>query len=138
MADAVTLDGADQLAEGFRAMVDTRDIVAASGVAARTVAAAAQEFIPSDSGELAGSIEFTEDDRTVTIGSNSPYARWFHVPHLSEGGVLYAKKSSTRGRSYGQRIPDNPFMIDAAQSVEEEIVSAYGDAVEGMIGRLDG
>lgn len=134
----IVIRGGPELAGALEGLMDTREVDAAKGVAGRTVQDAVLERVPSDSGDLAASIEFTEDDRSVTIGSNSPYARWFHVPTLSEGGVTYAKKESRRGRSYGQRIPDDPFIIDAIESVEDDVVDAYATAVGDLVDRALG
>jgi hypothetical protein len=129
----VTLEGAAELEQGFQALADTTDIATANGAAGQLVADIAAEFVPDDSGELASTIDYTETDAGVVIGSDSPYARWFHVPFLSQGGVTYAKKESRRGRSYGQRIPDNPFMFQAAEAAEEQIKQLYDDGVAAAI-----
>lgn len=131
----ITLRGGPELAIGLAALKDTREITAASSMAGRTIALAASQFVPNDSGELAGSIEVTEDERRVTVGSNSPYARWFHVPTLSEGNVGYAKKTSRRGRSYGQRIPDDPFLFNAVEESKDDVFEGFVTAVGDLIDR---
>lgn len=129
----VTLDGGPELEDGFRALADTSDIATANGAAGALVADIAAGFVPEESGDLSSTIDYTETDQGVVIGSDSDYARWFHVPFLSHGGVTYAKKQSRRGRSYGQRIPDNPFMIQAAEAAEEQIQQLYDGAVADAV-----
>lgn len=131
----VEIQGATELAAGLGALSDIREITEAGGLAARTLEGAARELAPSGTGSLASSIEGTVTERTVAVGSRSPYARWFHVPYLSDGNVRYAKRVSSRGRSYGQLIPDNPFMINAALKTQQQIFDGYLDGTVKLVER---
>lgn len=131
----VTLRGGPELADALRSLADVREIDAATAEAARLVQNEAASEAP---GSLGDTVDFTEDKRRVEIGSDSPYSRWFHVPYLSEGNVLYAKKESKRGRSYGQRIPDNPWLFRAAKAVQDDVRDAYITAVGDLIDRALG
>lgn len=134
---SVSLTGGAELAAGLRAIGDVRELNAAGPLAARVITDNARTLVPSVTGALAGTIGTTllEGGRSVQVGYHSPYARWFHVPYLSEGGVQYAKKISSRGRSYGQRIPYNPWLITAIFNRQQEIFDLYFDATEALVER---
>lgn len=128
-----TLEDNDGLADVLAALYYGDKLAASSEGAARVLADSISAFAP---GSLADGIDTVVEanGRSVTAGHRSPYARWFNVPTLSEGSVQYAKKVSSRGRTYGQRIPDNAFMIDGAEKAEEEVVGQWSEAVGEIIG----
>lgn len=128
----ITLRGGPELAAGLTALKDVREITAAGAEAGRLIQTEAAAEAP---GSLGDTVQISEDERTVEVGSDSDYARWFHVPSLSEGGVLYAKKTSRRGRTYGQRIPDNPWLLNAAKNVQDDVRDTYLAAVGDLIDR---
>lgn len=131
----VEITGATELLAGLSQLTDVREITEAGTAAARTLETAARDLAPSTSGTLSGSIGATVTERTVAVGSSSPYARWFHVPYLSDGGVAYAKKVSTRGRGYGQRIPNNPFFVNAARKVQTQLFDGYLKGTVALVER---
>ena len=134
---AFTLDieGGPQLQAGLAALSDVRELVAANGVAARTLSASARKLAPNKSGALASSVGELIGSDGFEVGATVRYARWFHVPFLSDGNVTYAKKVSSRGRSYGQRIPYNPFLNSAVQATEQQMFDAYVEGVDNLVKR---
>lgn len=132
---SVTFTGGPELVAALGRLSDVRELTAANGVAARTVSASARKLAPSGRGSLSGTIGEQITPTGWQVGSNSPYARWFHVPYLSDGRVKYAKKVSSRGRSYGQRIPYNPFLNSSVAQTETQIVDAYVDGTAHLIDR---
>lgn len=137
MTTRVTVEfvGGPELQAGLQSLTDLREIDAAVGIADRTMALAIGSLVPYGQGSLGQTLESTVTDRQVDMGYRSPYARWFHVPYLSEGSVQYAKKTSSRGRSYGQRIPNNPWMILAMRTKDAELGGIFITAVGQMIDR---
>ena len=129
------IEGGPQLQAGLAALSDVRELEAANGVAARLLETSARNLAPSTTGALSGSIGSTVTPDGFQVGSNIRYARWFHVPFLSDGGVTYAKKVSSRGRSYGQRIPYNPFLNSAQKATEQAQFTAYVEAVDNLVER---
>lgn len=130
----VTVTGADEVVRALQQLGDTTELDAA-GVASRTLLAdTAREYAPSVSGSLQGSIGSVQSGTAHHIGSDSPYARWFHVPFLSDGGVRYAKMDRA-GRTFGRIIPDNPFLARAATTKQEQVADTYLRAVQAWIVR---
>jgi hypothetical protein len=132
---SVTFEGGPELAAGLAALTDVRELVTANGVAARALQASARDLAPSRTGSLAGSVVFTEADDGFDVGTNSPYGRWFHVPYLSDGGVTYASKVSRTGHTYGQAIPNNPFLITAVIELDQTLFGDYVTATGDLIDR---
>lgn len=132
---SVTFEGGPELATGLRNLTDLRELVTANGVAARALQSSARTLTPSQSGQLGESITFTENPEGFDVGSNSPYGRWFHVPYLSDGSVTYAEKVSSRGRGYGQRMPNNPFLINAVVELDQTLFGYYVTATGELVDR---
>lgn len=131
----VTLRGGPEVVAALRGLSDTRELSAANPTAARIMRDAGRGLIRSRSGTLAASVADASNEDGFRVGSDSRYARWFHVPFLSQGAVKYAKKVSRRGNPFGQRIPYNPFLISAARSTEAAVVDQYVRAVGALIDR---
>ena len=136
----VEFKGAPQLVAGLKGLSDLSEYDRANILVGITVRKAATTLAPSNSGALAGSVKDVVTTRGVHVGSNSPYARWFHVPNLSEGKTQYAKvnvptRKGSRSYDYGRRIPDMPFIIAALKLKEKEVVAEYIEATGDLIDR---
>lgn len=130
----VTLEGGPELVAALGQLTDTREITAQGTTAGALLQASARDLAPSASGALSGSVDYSVSGNIVNVGSSSPYARWFHVPYLSDGGVRYAKVDRA-GRTYGRPIPDNPFLIRAVLAKQTTVAEGYEQAVADMVAR---
>lgn len=131
---SVELVGGPELVAAFqRLTTQPPEFVAAQNAAGNLLATEARSLAPRGAGTLSENIKFSVGGNLVDVGSYSPYARWFHVPYLSEGGVQAAKKLSSKGRPYTQTIPNNPFMIKAAFFKQLDVFAEYIKGVGAWI-----
>jgi hypothetical protein len=137
----LSADGIVEIRTGLTRLGESDDVFAAAAREAGTVVAnQAKSFAPKKSGALANTIavDVSKGGYVVTAGSTTiRYAYTFHAIALkrSKGGFTFTYPASKGRRPYSRksRIPNKPFLFQAAQVKAKAAITAYTKAVDELI-----
>jgi len=139
----LSADGIVDIRTGLKRLGESDDVFnTAARTAGQVVANQAKTFAPKRSGAMANSIavDVSKAGYVVTAGSATiRYAYTFHAIALkrSKGGFTFTYPASKGRRAYSRRarIPDKPFLFQAAQVKRKAALDAYTKAVDQLLAK---
>jgi hypothetical protein len=139
----LTVDGLVEIRQGLDRLGAPDDVFAkAANTAGQVIAKQAYSYAPKNTGAMARTIavDTSKGGFVVTAGDATvKYAYTFHAVALgrSKGGFTFTYPARGGRRAYTRkaRIPNKPFLFQAAQVKAKEALKAYEAAMDELLKR---